>query len=63
MTLTDHSVCRFLPERARALGVRKGPLFGRLKSGQAVPGTGGRLVHPHEVRRQVPVGETLVKFP
>ena len=40
---------KFLPERARELGVRPGPLFGQLKGGEAVMGS-SRLVQPEEVR-------------
>ena len=40
---------RFLPDRARELGVRPGPLFGQLKGGEAVMGS-ARMVQPEEVR-------------
>ena len=40
---------KFLPERARELGVRPGPLFGQLKGGEAVMGS-SRMVQPEEVR-------------
>ena len=40
---------RFLPEKAAALGVPKGPLFGRLKAGQPVQAADGRTVQPSEV--------------
>ena len=40
---------KFLPERARELGVRPGPLFGQLKGGEAVMGS-CRMVQPEEVR-------------
>lgn len=41
---------KFLPEQAAALGVPKGPLFGRLKAGQPVQAADGRTVQPTEVR-------------
>src|SRR5512146_2298530 len=40
---------RFHPERAAALGVPKGPLFGALQRGQPVTLQGGRIVRPDEV--------------
>ena len=39
---------RFLPQRAKELGVPPGPLFGKLKAGIAVQGK-DRLVQPDEV--------------
>jgi ribonuclease Z len=55
---------RFDPERASALGVGAGPDFGRLQSGESVPGTGGP-VRPEDVmgdprpgRRVVVSGDT-----
>ena len=41
---------RFLPDKAAALGVPKGPLFGRLKGGQAVQLPNGTEVQPADVR-------------
>jgi ribonuclease Z len=56
---------RFHPERATALGVPKGPLFGALQRGTAVTLPGGREVRPEEVvepsrrgRRVVVTGDT-----
>ncbi len=40
---------RFLPDKAVALGVPKGPLFGRLKAGNAVQTATGCTVEPAEV--------------
>ena len=40
---------RFDVERARALGIPEGPLFGQLQSGKPVTLPNGRLVHPEEV--------------
>ena len=45
------SLRRFLPERARALGVPFGPLCGQLKAGQSVRGADGRTVHSFEVKQ------------
>ncbi|KAK9821939.1 hypothetical protein WJX81_005595 [Elliptochloris bilobata] len=51
---------RFLPERAKALGVPYGREFGRLKGGEAVQGTRGRMVHPHEVMEPSLAGPVVV---
>ena len=39
----------FHPEKAAALGVRRGPLWSRLQSGETVQALDGRDVRPHEV--------------
>jgi ribonuclease Z len=39
----------FNVEKARALGIPEGPLFGRLQSGQDVQLSGGRVIHPSDV--------------
>ncbi len=39
---------KFDPQRAKELKVPKGPLFGLLKSGQAVTLADGTVVHPHQ---------------
>ena len=56
---------RFHPEKASALGVPKGPLFGALQHGREVTLEGGRVVRPAEVveaprrgRRVVVTGDT-----
>ena len=40
---------RFHPEKAEALGVPKGPMFGRLKGGQAVELPNGKTIQPADV--------------
>jgi ribonuclease Z len=39
---------RFDPDKARALGIPEGPLWGRIHKGEAVE-AGGRTVHPEEL--------------
>ncbi|BDA45073.1 probable zinc phosphodiesterase ELAC protein 2 [Coccomyxa sp. Obi] len=52
---------RFLPDKAVALGVPKGPLFGRLKAGNAVQTADGRTVEPAEVMEEgVPGARVIV---
>ena len=40
---------KFLPDKARALGVTMGPDCGRLVMGESVVGAGGVMVHPSQV--------------
>ena len=61
----DERPGRFHPEKAEALGVPKGPLFGALQHGHEVTLEGGRIVRPDEVveaprrgRRVVVTGDT-----
>jgi len=61
----DERPGRFHPERAAALGVPKGPLFGALQRGEAVTLPDGRVVRPDEIveprrrgRRVVVTGDT-----
>jgi len=46
---------RFQPEKAKALGVPMGPLFGRLKGGQTVTLPNGNTVQPADVCLPVPL--------
>jgi ribonuclease Z len=61
----DERPGRFHPEKAVALGVPKGPLFGALQRGREVTLEGGRVVRPDEVvepsrrgRRVIVTGDT-----
>lgn len=50
---------RFHPDRAAALGIPAGPLFGALQRGQPVTLPGGRTVHPEEVVEPPRRGRTV----
>ncbi|KAL3162089.1 hypothetical protein ABBQ38_009154 [Trebouxia sp. C0009 RCD-2024] len=50
---------KFLPQKAKELGVRPGPLFGKLKAGIAVQGK-DRLVHPEEVLEAAPAAPVVI---
>jgi ribonuclease Z len=63
--LEDERPGRFHPDRAQALGVAPGPLFGMLQRGRDVTLEDGRVVHPADVvdaprrgRRVVVTGDT-----
>lgn len=63
--IEDPRLGRFNPDRARALGVPEGPLFGKLHQGSPVRLPDGRTVRPEEVvgpprpgRRVVYTGDT-----
>jgi ribonuclease Z len=51
---------RFDPEAAVRLGVAHGPDFGRLQSGEAVPGADGATVEPSQVMGEVRQGRKIV---
>ena len=55
----DQRPGRFDPERAAGLGVEPGPDFGRLQSGEAVPGADGQ-VHPEQVMGEPRRGRKVV---
>ena len=56
----DERPGRFHPERAAALGVPKGPLFGALQRGEPVTLADGRVVRPEEVVEPRRRGRTVV---
>lgn len=51
---------RFIPERAKALGVPEGPLWGALKAGAPVVLEGGRVVEPLQVLGEPVRGMSVV---
>jgi ribonuclease Z len=56
----DERPGRFHPEKAAALGVPKGPLYGALQRGEAVTLAGGRVIRPEEVVEPRRRGRTVV---
>jgi ribonuclease BN (tRNA processing enzyme) len=39
----------FLPEKAKELGIPRGPLYGKLQKGNSVTLEDGRVIEPHQV--------------
>jgi ribonuclease Z len=56
----DERPGRFHPERAAALGIEEGPMFGALQRGKAVTLPDGRVVQPAEVMDGARPGRKLV---
>ena len=51
---------RFLVEKARALGVEEGPLFGKLQRGEDVKLENGKVVHPQDVLGKLRRGRKII---
>lgn len=54
------SLGKFLPEKARELGIPEGPLWGLLKSGHSIKLENGRIVKPEEVLGEPKPGIKIV---
>ncbi len=51
---------KFLVEKAKSLGVKKGPLFGKLQRGEDVKLESGKIVHPGDVLGKVRKGRKII---
>ena len=51
---------KFHPEKAKAMGIKEGPLWGRLQRGQSVKLSSGRVVRPEEVMDKPREGRKIV---
>ena len=51
---------KFNPERARELGLKKGPIYKRLVAGESVTAPDGRVIHPSDVIGAKQIGPTFI---
>lgn len=51
---------KFLPQKAAALGVPRGPLYGKLQKGESVQASNGKVVHPDSVMESSTPGPTAI---
>lgn len=51
---------KFLPQKAAALGVPRGPLYGQLQKGESVQASNGTIVHPEHVMEPSTPGPTAI---
>jgi ribonuclease Z len=51
---------RFNPDKARAMGIPEGPLWGKIHKGEPVTLENGTVVHPHELVGPTRAGRTVV---
>lgn len=51
---------RFLPEKAKSLGIRPGPDFAKLVNGESIVSQEGKEVHPHQVMDLSTPGPTVL---
>ncbi len=51
---------KFLPQKAAALGVPRGPLYGKLQKGESVQASNGTMVQPEDVMEPSTPGPTAI---